>query len=216
MIKKFKNINITLPPLRITLDDIYAIINIIKINNLGSVKIFDEKDNIIDINKINKNIIFYLRIEVLAENRRNDFKICFKKDNSEIFYYYDIDTDNLFFILKIERMIKEKRLLVIPKNTRSKIQGITSIFLMIFFGLSPLIKNFNNLFLNIMGVTFFFLIGTFYFLDFNVQTIIIIKSVNKIRRFYYKHYSIISLTRAILAGIIIILILFFLDKYSKH
>ena len=55
MIKKYKNINILLPPLRITLDDIYATIDTIKKNNLGSVKIYDEKDNIVYINKINKD-----------------------------------------------------------------------------------------------------------------------------------------------------------------
>lgn len=216
MIKKFKNISISLPSLKITLANISEIINIIKINNLGLVKVYDEKENIIDITEINKDIIFYLTIEVLAKNKRNDFKIYFKKNNSSILYYYDIDSNNLLFLLSIERIIKEKRILIIPKNIRSNIQGIGSLGFIIFFTLSPLIKFNNNLILNIIFVLYMFLNVTFYFLDFNVQTIIIIKVANKIKGFYYKHYSIISFTVAILASMIIIFLLFFADKYLKH
>lgn len=217
MIKKFKNKSILLPSLKITLDDLSEIIKLIKINNLGSIKILDEKDNIIDIDEIKKDIIFYLTIEVSAENKRNDFKICFRRTNSSIFYYYEIDSDNLLFILRIEKMIKGKRIFIIPKRKSSLIQGIITLVFMIFASLSPLIKINNNLILNIFGGMLFFLMAFFYFFsNFTVDTIIILKEVSRIRRFYYKHYSIISFAKAILIPIIIFGILFITDKYSKH
>lgn len=218
MIKKYKNSIIFLPSIQITIDDILKIINIIKKHKLGFIKLYNEKDKKIDLMEINKEIIYDLIIEVSAKNKKDDFKICFKKKGSSIQYYSDIDSDNLTNLIEIEKIIKEKKVLSIPKKINSNMQVINSLFMMIFLSLYPTIKliNINNLVLNIIIISFLFLFTTVSFLDFDGDTRIIINIKNKFKRFYYRYYSINNLIRAIITSLVFIFLIIIVYNYFSN
>lgn len=196
MIKKYKNFIIELPSIQIELDDISRIINIIKRHKLGIIKIYNGKNKeFIDLKKIDREIIYELIIDVSAESRKDDFKICFFRKGSYIQYHNEIDSDKLLILIMIEEIIRKKRVLSLPKKISLNMRIIVSLISMIFISIYPIIKSINikYLLLNSLMIVFTFLFLSIYFLDLDDKTRIIINIKNKFKRFYYKYYSINNL-----------------------
>lgn len=218
MIKKYKNFIIELTSIQIKLDDILRIINIIKKNKLGVVKIYNGKNKeIINLKKIDKEIIYELIVDVSAKNRKNDFKICFFRKGSYIQYYNEIDSDKLLILIKLEEIIREKRVLILPRKVSSKIRFIFSLVTIIFVSINPIIKliNIKEQLLNVFLAIFFFIFTCIYFLDYDDNTMIIIHIKNKFKRFYYKYYSINNLLRVIISSSILFFLLFIFNYFSN-
>ena len=218
MIKKYKNFIIELPPIKIKLDDILKIINIIKKHKLGVLKIYDNKDKSTDLKKIDKEIIYELIIDVSAKNRKDNFKICFSSKKSYIQYHNEIDSDKLLILLKIEETIKEKRFLSLSKKIFSRIRLIYILIFIISVSISPIIKliNIRDQFLNPLIIFFLFLVTFIYFLDFGSKTIIIINIKNKFKRFYYKYYSLNNLIFSFIGSSILFSLFFVIDHFNKY
>ncbi|MBA7508702.1 hypothetical protein ES705_00634 [subsurface metagenome] len=210
MIKKYKSIKMVLPPIQITIGDVSNILNKIKKNRLGSINSYNEKDEKINIKKINKEVIYNLLIEVSAKDKKDNFKIIFGKKESSIQYYNEIDPDKLLKIIEIEELISNKKVFNITKKISSNLGIINSVILMIYLSLSPIIKNINydNIWIKIGIICYAVLAFTFLFLDTSGNTRIIININNRFKKFYYRYFSIINLLRAFVTSALFIFILF--------
>jgi len=217
MIKKYRKIKKVLPPIQITIGDILTIINKIKKDRLGSTILYDEKDERINIKKINKEIIYDLFIEVLAKDKKDNFKIIFSKKESSILYYNEIDPDNLLKIIEIEEFISNKKVFSIPKKISSNLGIVNSIILMILVSSFPIIKNINydNIWIKI-GILFY-LLSAFTILFLNIENTRIIVNINKrIKKFYYNYFSIINIIRAFISSAIFLLIMFLFYNFLNN
>lgn len=215
MIKKYKKHFISLYAIQLNINDVYRIIGLIKKKKLGTIRLYDGNNNKVNLKKINKDIIYYLTIEVLARNEKDNFEIIFKKRDSSIIYNSEIDPDQLIYILEIERIINEKKVISIPKKISSNFQIISSLIFMTFLSLYPILKNINSIIPGLITLIILLLTFTVTFSDLEGDTRIIINIKNKFKRFYYKYYSITNLLTALLSGLIIITVLLVLNKYFK-